>query len=50
MAIISVWTPSITSTYSDWSVKSDEWLLASMLPGLLHTVAAERHKILSMLG
>lgn len=49
MTVISIWIPSITSTYSDWSVKADEWLLASRLPGLLPPAVAEGHKFLARL-
>ncbi|KAK2525735.1 Epm2a [Columba livia] len=38
---------SATSTCSDWSVKSDDWLLPSLLPGLLCTAVAEGHEISS---
>lgn len=39
----------MTSTYSDWFLKSHECLLTSMLPGFLCTVLAEGHKISSRL-
>lgn len=49
MTVTSIWSPSITSTYSGWSVQPDEWLLASRLPGLLHSSVTEGHTFLARL-